>query len=268
MANIEKDETGSGHNIFTGFEDDTVVIKVEAGTSGNNNLISTDGGDDLINIYAQNLNEEQTNIPNGHNWISSGSGDDNITIEDVIGNDYVLLGRGDDSANLSYGNDTAFGGDGSDTISGGEGNDWIFGGSGNDGRLRGGDGNDYIFGGNGDDSVDPSRGRGLEGGDGNDSIFGGYGGDLLNGGAGNDRLAGGPGKDIFYYSGSGDGKDTITDFKTGTDQIQIHTSAEVKVEANGRDAVITVGGVELAMVEHAHVHVQPPDPDQDYVLIA
>jgi Ca2+-binding RTX toxin-like protein len=263
-ADIEKDESGGGYNIFTGSDHDTVTLNVDGGTSGNNNVIWTDGGDDTITIYGQNFDD---GIPSGDNMIITGTGDDIVSIEDVMGADSVFLGPGDDSASLSYGDDRAFGGDGSDTISGGEGSDQIFGGSGNDGRLRGGDGNDYIFGGDGDDSVDPSRGRGLEGGDGDDSIFGGYGNDLLNGGGGNDRLAGGPGKDIFYYNGSDEGKDTIIGFERGSDEIRIYgTPSEVKIDAKVGDSVITVGGVELAVVEHVQVQVQ--STDQDYVLIA
>ena len=52
----------------------------------------------------------------------------------------------------------------------------------------------------------------LNGGDGNDVLHGGLGNDLLTGGAGTDR---------FVFSGS-NGTDTITDFQTGVDTIDIH----------------------------------------------
>ena len=60
----------------------------------------------------------------------------------------------------------------------------------------------------------------MAGGLGNDRIFGGQGNDTLNGGSGDDRLAGGPGNDVFVF-GPGDGADTVTDFSSGTDKIDL-----------------------------------------------
>ncbi len=106
----------------------------------------------------------------------------------------------------------------------------------------------------------------MEGGDGDDSISGGRGDDLLNGDEGNDRLAGGPGGDTFYFDGS-DGKDTITDFKKGSDDIRIYTTAEVttEVQVNG-DTLIAAGGVDLAVVQHMQELVVTAEAD--YILIA
>ena len=68
------------------------------------------------------------------------------------------------------------------------------------------------------------------GGGGNDSLDGGYGDDTLRGGAGNDTLigafgldtvTGGAGADAFRFISPFDGADTITDFATGTDKIEI-----------------------------------------------
>ena len=55
---------------------------------------------------------------------------------------------------------------------------------------------------------------------GNDRLTGGAGADTLNGGPGDDRLAGGPGDDVFVF-GPGDGSDTVTDFRSGTDKIDL-----------------------------------------------
>ena len=265
MANIEKYENGSGEKVFTGRDDDVVSIKVEAGSTGNNNVISTDGGDDSISISGQNLNPEETNIPFGANYIAAGSGSDQISIQDVIGNDFVFLGPGDDRADLSFGDDTSFGSDGSDIISGGEGNDWVFGENGADGRLRGGSGNDHIFGGDGDDIVELGRGRGLEGGDGDDVVHGGNGNDLLNGGAGDDTLVGGAGKDIFYYTES-DGKDTIFDFEKGKDEIRIYATSSTAKDVTVEGALIKVGDTELAIVQNVQeLTVAAVD---DYILVA
>ena len=55
---------------------------------------------------------------------------------------------------------------------------------------------------------------------GNDRLTGGAGADTLNGGPGDDRLAGGPGDDVFVF-GPRDGSDTVTDFRSGTDKIDL-----------------------------------------------
>jgi serralysin len=59
---------------------------------------------------------------------------------------------------------------------------------------------------------------------GNDTLNGGAGSDTLIGGAGNDRLTGGNGADRFVFNfapNATSNKDTITDFTSGTDKIQL-----------------------------------------------
>jgi Ca2+-binding RTX toxin-like protein len=101
------------------------------------------------------------------------------------------------------------GGNGNDTLTGTAGNDSLNGGNGND-SLIGNAGNDTLIGGNGTDF--------LLGSAGNDLLNGDNGSDTLRGGLGNDTLTGGNGSDIFVFA-SGEGIDTINDFKLGTDQI-------------------------------------------------
>jgi Ca2+-binding RTX toxin-like protein len=86
---------------------------------------------------------------------------------------------------------------------------------------------DQIFG-NGDDNM-------LGGNIGNDTIFGGNGNDTIRGGVGDDNLTGGVGTDLFVYGSSNMywtdayndlesltfSHDTITDFTTGQDLIDI-----------------------------------------------
>ena len=84
----------------------------------------------------------------------------------------------------------------------------MIGGKGQD-ILDGGDGIDTLFGENGDDR--------LTGGSGDDILTGGKGNDFLDGGLGADILEGGKRDDIFVLR-SGDGTDTILDFKLGGDR--------------------------------------------------
>ena len=55
---------------------------------------------------------------------------------------------------------------------------------------------------------------------GNDVLNGGAGNDVLDGGQGDDTLTGGGGADTFVFH-AGDGNDTITDFTSGTDVIDL-----------------------------------------------
>ncbi len=56
---------------------------------------------------------------------------------------------------------------------------------------------------------------------GNDTIIGGSAADDIYGGAGNDTLTGGAGADIFHFLYKNTGTDTITDFVSGTDKLDI-----------------------------------------------
>jgi Ca2+-binding RTX toxin-like protein len=101
------------------------------------------------------------------------------------------------------------GGHGPDTLTGNDGNDILIGGTGKD-TLIGNAGNDTLIGGNGTDL--------LLGNAGDDLLYGGNGTDTLEGGLGNDTLTGGSGGDVFVFA-SGEGTDTITDFKLSNDKI-------------------------------------------------
>jgi hypothetical protein len=101
------------------------------------------------------------------------------------------------------------GGNGHDTLTGNDGNDILLGGTGED-TLIGNAGDDTLMGGNGTDL--------LLGDAGDDLLYGGNGTDTLRGGLGNDTLTGGNGGDVFVFA-SGEGTDTITDFKLSNDKI-------------------------------------------------
>ena len=125
---------------------------------------------------------------------------DGVTLSGGNGNDLMFGGGGEDSLSGGNGNDTIYGMDGHDLLSGGNGSDLLFGGA----------GNDRLYGDNGDDRLD--------GGDGND---------LLAGGNGSDTLAGGAGADLFVF-GKGGGPDTVLDFDTALDRLQLDDGIAVK----------------------------------------
>ena len=123
---------------------------------------------------------------------------------------------GDDGTNLIIAGNEGI--DEGDVINSGGGDDLVFGEAGND-VLNGEAGNDLLNGGadsdilNGDNNADTLLGEG-----GNDVMSGGQGDDLLLGGDGNDALFGGRGHDTFVFA-SGEGADTVFDFKLGEDAI-------------------------------------------------
>jgi Ca2+-binding RTX toxin-like protein len=88
----------------------------------------------------------------------------------------------------------------------------------------------------------------LFGGTGNDTLNGANGNDSLVGGKGDDTLTGGAGIDVFIYSGRQFGNDTITDFNTNGDKIDLSflnvagfDSLQPFIAQDGADVVITLG---------------------------
>ena len=152
--------------------------------------------------------------------------------------DRRLVGTGaDETINAGEGNDRVAGRAGNDTIDGEGGNDVI----------AGGDGNDLVRGSEGDDR--------LSGGAGNDTLEGGEGADTLWGGTGDDSLSGGEGADSFAF-GAGDGNDTISDFDTEVDLIDLRTVSgidsfdDLAITQSGNDAVIDLtetGGGQITL---------------------
>ncbi|KQP54901.1 M10 family metallopeptidase C-terminal domain-containing protein [Methylobacterium sp. Leaf108] len=87
---------------------------------------------------------------------------------------------------------------------------------------------------------------------GNDAVnalSGAAGDDVLRGAGGDDRLTGGLGRDIFTYDAFDFGADTILDFLSGTDRIDLRGSgidavADVSFAASGGDLLISFAGVD------------------------
>jgi Ca2+-binding RTX toxin-like protein len=172
----------------------------------------------------------------------------------------AINGTGNGLANTMTGNDAANvldGGAGNDTLSGGSGADTLRGGAGNDTYVRdnigdliieaSGEGNDLVkssvgytltasvekltltgttaINGTGNDLANTLTGNAannsLKGLGGKDRLLGNVGNDTLVGGTGTDTLSGGDGADRFKFVTRGEGADSITDFASGTDKIQV-----------------------------------------------
>jgi Ca2+-binding RTX toxin-like protein len=161
--------------------------------------------------------------------------------------------------NISYfdattGNDTITGTVGvvADSLRGHNGNDKLKGLSGDD-TIFGDAGNDKLYGGKGADTLTGGDDRDkLVGGKGADTLIGGEGKDRLNGGLGKDTLTGGSGKDIFYLSAN-TGKDTITDYGTGNDQLKLTgglTESDLTIRQSGADVRIKYDGDLMVIVQN------------------
>ena len=112
-------------------------------------------------------------------------------------------GSGNDTIDAKNGADLVYGGAGADSIFGDSGTDLIYGGSGND-TIGGGQDIDAIYGGSGNDMITGNAG--------NDNIYGGYGADTMTGDSG---------VDTFIFLSTNDTGDTITDFASGADKINL-----------------------------------------------
>ena len=141
-------------------------------------------------------------------------------------NDETVLGTdGTDTIEVSEGVRFVSGEAGDDTITGGTGRDLMRGGSGG-GTIHGNEGNDVIRGDSGDDTIHCGDDNDLILGDtGNDTLYADAGDDFLIGGAGDDSLTGGTGADTFVFEDGG-GHDTITEFDTDNDTIDLSLVSE------------------------------------------
>ena len=142
------DDGENGRELFKLIVDDSTTINIITGTNGSDNLVGTDGADQ----------------------IEGGNGRDILTGSD--GNDTLLGGNGKDILTGGAGNDLLDGGNGRDILTGNGGNDTLLGGNGKD-ILTGGAGNDLLDGGDGKDILTGGAGEDifvLRCGEGKDSI--------------------------------------------------------------------------------------------------
>jgi Ca2+-binding RTX toxin-like protein len=205
--------TGSGANAanaadFQGGVLPTGTLTIQAGQSSGTITISVagDGTVEANEAFTLTLSNPSTGIVLGTATATS-----TILNDDIAG----LLITGTAAAN---------------PLSGGAGNDTINGLAGND-LLSGLGGADQLF-----------------GGDGNDILDGGAGNDTLDGGAGVDFLSGGADADVFAFGAAiaeiglaAGSRDTITDFVSGTDRIDL-SLIDANANVAGNQAFTFVNG--------------------------
>lgn len=224
----------------------TGVTKADLSAS---DFMLPDGSNRIIETPGSTLEPWETPWNGNHTdeWMIDPS--QSTVINAKGGDDRVWAGEGNDSVTGGSGNDWLIGEEGNDTLAGGADNDSLYGASGND-SISGGAGEDWLYGGQNDDTLDGGAANDmLWGGSGNDSLSGAAGVDALDGGSGNDTLTGGAGADTFVFA-SGHGNDTITDFATDTDHIDLSAFTGITqfsdlsglITDSGNDAVIDLTG--------------------------
>jgi Ca2+-binding RTX toxin-like protein/6-phosphogluconolactonase (cycloisomerase 2 family) len=239
--------SGSGGSSGGGSTPDPEPIDQNLGDNG-----GTAVGSDLADTILGGAGDDTVSGGAGDDILPGGDGSD--VISGGTGNDVLYAGAGDtgnDTLDGGEGADTVGGGAGDDVLSGGSGNDMVFAGLGND-VVAGGDGADLVFGGMGDDLIG--------GGDGSDMLFNGGGADTVDGGAGDDEiwagagddlLTGGAGADTFMF-GANSGNDTITDFSTADDLLDLRFTVTDFADASAVQAAAsdaTQSGVDGLLID-------------------
>lgn len=189
VKNVEVSSDGAGNITLDNFVHTDVIFGGDGNSSSNititdakRGFITTGLGDDNVTIDALTNNAHWSNVFD----IRTSNGADTIDFTGDKGISEVKIdaGQGDDNVVLKgdYKTSTVRLGGGDDEIQGGDGVDSIYGDRDND-TISGGGGDDGLYGGRGDDI--------LNGDDGDDIIYGGDDNDIINGGAGNDIIYGG-----------------------------------------------------------------------------
>jgi Ca2+-binding RTX toxin-like protein len=204
---------GAGTDILLGGNDnDTIVGGAGSDTINGGKGIDTINGGDGSDVIQLRTIQAEFDVING------GAGND--TIVNIFGKDVKLDQF--DSTNNSI---EEWDGAGKDIYGNNNANTFNFTNTAftNVTEVRGGNGNDTITASNSASGVIYKGENGddvLNGGAASDTINGGKGIDTINGGMGNDMLTGGKDNDTFVFDNNF-GEDTITDFASGSDQIDL-----------------------------------------------
>ena len=272
-----------GDNKLTGYQGDDELLggngtDILDGGAGADILNGGDGSDTAD--YRTSDAAISVDLSLGTNSGGHAAGDTLTSIENIHGSNFADTLTGDAGQNNLFGNggvDILSGGDGSDLIRGGSGADSIDGGAGTDtADYRGSDaavtvslltgtgvgghaegdtltGIERLFGSKHDDSLIGDNGNNvLYGFGGNDLMNGGSGNDVLRGFGGDDIMTGGQGNDRFVFSGNDWGDDTITDFGTGLDILDLRAAGvtmidELTISQVGADTLIEFGNASITL---------------------
>jgi Ca2+-binding RTX toxin-like protein len=207
----------NGDNLILGGDGNNTITTTTTGT-GNTKVVTGDGNDTITT----------TNVGFGTSTVLSGAGNDTITTG--AGADLVVSGAGNDTVTTTGGNDIVFAGAGNDTVTTGEGNDIVLGGGGDD-IIAAGAGDDIVFGGDGDDKINAGAGA-----------------DIIDSGAGNDIIRLGLDAEmdtvIFGANAAANGSDTITQFTSGTDKLNLAAmTTQTATTAVTGNLTVTAGSV-------------------------
>ena len=290
---ITINDTGNDVNTNAGGGDDTITLADDAA-----GIVNAGAGDDTINLgndadgtidggagtdtlvlKGNDISDDDVSFSNIEKVDISGAANDAVMSAAQLAGDntFELVGTGNLTnsvltINATTGNDTTIDASsvssqintaGSININGGAGNDTITH-NGYSGTVSGGAGADTINGGAGQDTI--------TGGDGADTIDGGADIDTITGGNDADTLTGGAGADTFVFDlgneaaggandHANDAYDTITDFVSGTDSIQ------VTGVGNSNEVIISGSALTNEASVIAAVDAQLSGSDNDIVIV-
>ncbi len=223
----------TGDNALRGGDGDDVL----SGRAGNDRLFGRDGDDVLNGGQGQDMllgldGDDVLDGGVGADLLVGGRGSDTYFVDsqdDVIRN--IGFDVGDIDTVLTTVNFRIRGNIEQVTLLGADDLD----GAGNrlDNVITGNAGDNTLRGGAGDDTAN--------GGAGDDLIFGHSGDDRLTGGAGKGRLVGSSGADVFVFA-AGAELDSVLDFTSGVDQIDLSSFAFSSFDADVAPRIATING--------------------------
>ena len=273
---------GAGNDLLDGGLGNDEML----GGLGNDTFIVDAAGDIVTELANEGIDLVQSSIDyvlganlenltlTGAALAGTGNGLDNVITGNELAN--TLLG--------GAGNDRLVGNAGNDVLDGGTGNDEMLGGTGNDRYVVDAAGDvvtelanegidlvqssiDYVLGANVENLTLTGTARSGTGNELNNVIIGNAAANILSGGAGDDRLVGGDGRD-FMTGGSGrdvfvaelnsvksSGKsgtfstDTILDFTSGTDKIDLSGFGFKNIDITGLGANRDAGDVSIRVFD-------------------